>query len=184
MNASSPTHTTASSLQARKITRKELAVYCGLSVRMIDELTRSGVLGHFKIGKSIRYDLAEVEATLSERFHVGARGRAGAHADAVCREGGTETHDGGLRTSRPTSSHACARPARGGAGCPQPAAPKPGGIVERQILQENLLPAIHDTHTAAANAGTLCRDDHPETHDGGLRTSRTAFSTTTTQPAA
>lgn len=73
MNHSSSTNATASSLQAGKITRKELAVYCGLSVRTIDELTRSGVLGHFKIGKSIRYDLAEVEAALRERFHVGAR---------------------------------------------------------------------------------------------------------------
>ena len=73
MNNSSPTNdpsTTASSLPARKITRKELAAHCGLCTRTIDELTRTGVLGHFKIGKSVRYDLAEVEATLRARFHV------------------------------------------------------------------------------------------------------------------
>ena len=70
MSNSSPTNTAASSLLAGKITRKQVAAYCGLCVRTIDELTRTGVLGHFRIGKSIRYDLAEVEATLRERFHV------------------------------------------------------------------------------------------------------------------
>ncbi|WP_395739411.1 helix-turn-helix transcriptional regulator [Prosthecobacter sp.] len=73
MNNSSPIPSTASSLQARKITRKELAAYCGFSVRTIDELTRTGVLPYFKIGGGVRYDLAEVEATLRERFHVQAR---------------------------------------------------------------------------------------------------------------
>lgn len=70
MNNSSPANTTASSLPAGKITRKQLASHCGLCVRTIDELTRSGVLGHYRIGKSVRYDLAEVEATLRQRFHV------------------------------------------------------------------------------------------------------------------
>lgn len=84
MNHSSPITTTASSLPARKITRHELAAHCRLSVRKIDELTRSGMLGHYKIGGAVRYDLAEVEATLRERFHVQptapahpAQGRAG-----------------------------------------------------------------------------------------------------------
>ena len=57
---------------AGKITRKQLAAYCGLSVRTIDELTRGGVLAHFRIGKSIRYDLAETEAALRQRFYVEA----------------------------------------------------------------------------------------------------------------
>lgn len=70
MNDSSPINSTASSLLARKITRQELAAYCGLSVRKIDELTKKGVLGRYKIGGAVRYDLAEVEATLRERFHV------------------------------------------------------------------------------------------------------------------
>ena len=78
MNHSSPTNSTASSLPAGKITRKQVAAHCGLCVRTIDELTRTGVLGHFKIGKAVRYDLAEVEATIRERFHV----RPTAHADA------------------------------------------------------------------------------------------------------
>jgi hypothetical protein len=70
MNNSSPTNITASSFPARKITRKQLASHYGLCVRIIDNLTRSGVLGHYRIGKSIRYDLAEVESTLRQLFHV------------------------------------------------------------------------------------------------------------------
>ncbi len=72
MNKPQPTSATASSLPARKITRQQLAAHCGLSVRQIDELTSTGVLGHFKIGKSVRYDLAEVEADLRARYHVPA----------------------------------------------------------------------------------------------------------------
>lgn len=78
MHHSSPKHTTASSLPAGKITRKQVAAHCGLCVRIIDNLTRSGVLGHYRIGKSIRYDLAEVEATLRARFHVGGAALADA----------------------------------------------------------------------------------------------------------
>ena len=85
MNHSSPSNTTASSLLAGKINRKQVAAYCGLCVRTIDELTRTGVLGHFRIGKSIRYDLAEVEATLRERFHVGGGGRAGCPQPAAAK---------------------------------------------------------------------------------------------------
>ncbi|OYW74056.1 MAG: hypothetical protein B7Z37_19275 [Verrucomicrobia bacterium 12-59-8] len=136
MNNLSPTNqSAASSLWAGKITRKQAAAHCGLSVRTIDELTRRGVLRHCKIGKSIRYDLAEVEATLRERFHVGARGRAG---------------------------------------CPQPAASEPTGSGEGQILQENLRPAIHESHAdaAAAPAGTDFHDEGQETLGGGWRTNR------------
>jgi len=75
MSTPSPTDPATSSLPAGKINRKQLAVHCGLSLRYIDELTRNGVLGHFKIGKSIRYDLAEIEATLHERFHVQPKAR-------------------------------------------------------------------------------------------------------------
>ena len=70
MNHSSPTHSTASSFPAGKITRRQLAAHCGLCVSRIDQLTRAGVLGHYRIGKSVRYDLAEVEATLRQLFHV------------------------------------------------------------------------------------------------------------------
>ena len=108
MNNSSPTPTTASSPPARKITRKQLAAHCGLSVRSIDDLTRSGVLPHYKIGKSVRYDLAEVEATLRERFYVGA-GTAQAHAPAPHRQT-TEYHGVVLQESKTES------PAEGASG--------------------------------------------------------------------
>lgn len=68
----------ASSIPARKITRKETATFSGLSIRTIDELTRNGILPHYKIGKSVRYELAEVEAALRERFHVKAKAKKAA----------------------------------------------------------------------------------------------------------
>lgn len=67
----------ASSLPARKITRHDLAAQLSLSLRTVDELTRKGVVPFFKIGKSIRYDLVEVEAALRERYHVRAKVRKG-----------------------------------------------------------------------------------------------------------
>jgi excisionase family DNA binding protein len=76
MQTNAPNTVAASSLQARKITRKELALHCGLSLRYIDELTRKGVLPYYKIGKSIRYDLAEIETALHESFHVRAKARS------------------------------------------------------------------------------------------------------------
>lgn len=68
-------HTQQAAFVQPKITRHELAVHCGLSLRTIDELTRNGVLPVFKIGKAVRYELAEVEAALRERFHVQAKAR-------------------------------------------------------------------------------------------------------------
>lgn len=64
-----------SPLPEKKVTRHELAAHCGLSLRTIDELTRNGVLPVFKIGKAVRYELAEVEAALRERFHIRAKAR-------------------------------------------------------------------------------------------------------------
>ncbi len=78
MNPNATSHTIASSLPAGKITRKQLAAHCGLSLRTIDELTRNGVLPFFKIGKSIRYELPEVEVALRERFHVKAKAKKAA----------------------------------------------------------------------------------------------------------
>lgn len=60
---------------ATKITRKECASHTRLSLRYIDQLTVDGVLPYYRIGRAIRYDLAEVEAALRERFHVQAKVR-------------------------------------------------------------------------------------------------------------
>jgi hypothetical protein len=36
----------------------------------LDQLTANGILPFFRIGKSIRYDIDELNAALRERFHV------------------------------------------------------------------------------------------------------------------
>jgi excisionase family DNA binding protein len=74
-HSNSPLHPTASSFPAAKKTRHEIATHTALSLRYIDELTHNGTLPYFKIGKSIRYDLTEVEAALRERFHVQPKAR-------------------------------------------------------------------------------------------------------------
>jgi excisionase family DNA binding protein len=51
-------------------TRHEIAAHCGLSLRYIDKLTRNGALPHFKIGKSVRYKVDEVEQAMQNHFHV------------------------------------------------------------------------------------------------------------------
>lgn len=56
-----------------KVNRQELSKHIGLSVRYVDELTKKGVLPHFKIGAAVRYDLNEVEEALRARFHIRAK---------------------------------------------------------------------------------------------------------------
>ena len=72
--------TPPSEASAPKFTRHQLAAHIALSLRYVDELTRKGVLPYYKIGKSIRYDLAEIETALRERFHVRAKARKNASA--------------------------------------------------------------------------------------------------------
>ena len=60
----------ASDLPARKITRQAAAAHTSLSLRYLDQLTANGILPFFRIGKSIRYDIDELDAALRERFHV------------------------------------------------------------------------------------------------------------------
>ena len=67
------------------ITRQQLAAHFGLSVRLIDEMTHTGVLGYFKIGKVVRFDLAEAETAFRARFYVPARG-PGQGPDAVSQD--------------------------------------------------------------------------------------------------
>jgi hypothetical protein len=95
-----------------------------------------------------------VEATLRQLFHVQPTTQARAHADAGFSEGCVETLDGGLRTSRPTSRNACARPARGRAGCPQPAAPEPMTHAGEASLLE--------TPQAAASSAAASHNPQPQ----------------------
>ena len=61
---------TLASAPSPKVTRKELANHLRLSLRTIDALLSEGVLPFFKLGRCIRFDLAEVEAELRKRRHV------------------------------------------------------------------------------------------------------------------
>jgi predicted DNA-binding transcriptional regulator AlpA len=116
------------------ITRKELAAHCGFCTRTIDELTRGGVLPHYKIGKSVRYDLADVEATLRQRFHVRPAGQGSgemqdlpqnaesapigcdssssslSETQRVSEESPETNDDSGLGTSRPTTATSITNP--------------------------------------------------------------------------
>ena len=62
----------ASAISAKK-TRQELATHFSISKRYVDVLTQRGILPFYKLGKSVRYDLAEVEAVMRERYHVRAK---------------------------------------------------------------------------------------------------------------
>lgn len=63
----------ASHPHSPKISRQELAQHCGISLRHVDNLTKRGTLPFYKIGKSVRYDLAEVEQIIRQRFYVRAK---------------------------------------------------------------------------------------------------------------
>lgn len=63
------------SLPSLKITRHQLAAHFSLSLRTVDELTRKGVLPVYRINRSIRFDLSEVETAMRERYHVSAKQR-------------------------------------------------------------------------------------------------------------
>jgi hypothetical protein len=65
----------ASSIPARKITRQAAAAHTSLSLRYLDQLTANGFIPYYKIGKSIRYDIGELDAALRERFHVQPKAR-------------------------------------------------------------------------------------------------------------
>ena len=55
------------------ITRQKLAEHLDLSLRHLDKLTRDGVLPFFKLGRCVRFDVAEVEEALRNSRHVKAR---------------------------------------------------------------------------------------------------------------
>jgi len=58
-----------------KVTRHQLAALLNLSVRSVDQLAARGKIPFFKIGKSVRFDVVEVEAHLRRTSHVNAQTR-------------------------------------------------------------------------------------------------------------
>jgi len=55
------------------VTRAKLADHLHLSIRTIDNYVKDGTLPHYRIGKSIRFNLEEVHAILQKKFHVKAQ---------------------------------------------------------------------------------------------------------------
>jgi excisionase family DNA binding protein len=49
------------------ISKKELAALLGVTVRSIEIWCRKGILPHWKIGRSVRFDLNAVRAALDAR---------------------------------------------------------------------------------------------------------------------
>jgi predicted DNA-binding transcriptional regulator AlpA len=70
-----PLATESFALPSNKITRLQLASLLALSLRTVDEYTRRGIFPHYKIGKSVRYDVSEIQVVLTERYHVRAKAR-------------------------------------------------------------------------------------------------------------
>lgn len=50
------------------IARKELAEKLSISLRFLDILTKDQKIPHFKIGKSVRYDLDDVQPAIEKAF--------------------------------------------------------------------------------------------------------------------
>jgi len=50
------------------IARKELAEKLSISLRFLDILTKDRKIPHFKIGKSVRYDLDDVQPAIEKAF--------------------------------------------------------------------------------------------------------------------
>jgi excisionase family DNA binding protein len=76
-------HTLAQSISKPLYTRAGIVTHTSLSLRYVDTLTKNGTLPHYRIGKSVRYDLAEVEAALRERFHIRSKARSAKSSSAV-----------------------------------------------------------------------------------------------------
>ncbi len=61
--------------QPRLLTKSEVAAYAHCTTRCIDNWMRRGYLPYFKIGRTVRFKVADVEAYLSNHFRVARRSR-------------------------------------------------------------------------------------------------------------
>ena len=57
------------------LTKTEVAAYAQCTTRCIDNWMKLGYLPYFKIGRTVRFKVSDVEAYLSENFRVARRGR-------------------------------------------------------------------------------------------------------------
>ena len=61
--------------QPRLLTKTEVADYAQCTTRCIDNWMRRGYLPYFKIGRTVRFKVADVDAYLSHHFRVARRSR-------------------------------------------------------------------------------------------------------------
>ncbi len=61
--------------QPRLLTKTEVADYAQCTTRCIDNWMRRGYLPYFKIGRTVRFKVADVDAYLSNHFRVARRSR-------------------------------------------------------------------------------------------------------------
>ena len=60
-----------------KATRQDVAAALNISLRTVDDLTAKGRLPFYRIGRAVRFDLAEVESYLRRTAYVAAQTRVG-----------------------------------------------------------------------------------------------------------
>lgn len=80
--------------QPRLMTKLEVAAYAQCTTRCIDNWMRRGYLPYFKIGRTVRFKVADVEAYLSNHFRVARRSRPakGTHSSAEPQGNGSASH--------------------------------------------------------------------------------------------
>ena len=52
-------------------TKAEVAHYCQITIRCVDKWMKRGFLPYYKIGRSVRFQAADVRAFLKRNFRVG-----------------------------------------------------------------------------------------------------------------
>jgi len=67
-------------LTQRLLTKAEVAAYAQCTPRCVDNWMKRGFLPYFKIGRVVRFKLADVEASLDGHFRVARRARSFGHA--------------------------------------------------------------------------------------------------------
>lgn len=58
------------------LTKTEVAAYAQCTTRCIDNWMKLGYLPYFKIGRTVRFKVSDVDAYLIENFRVARRGRS------------------------------------------------------------------------------------------------------------
>ena len=65
------TSTQTSDLRDRYLSKDEVAVILGVTIRTVETYMRDGLLPYYKISRTVRFKLADVEAHLNSTCRVG-----------------------------------------------------------------------------------------------------------------